>query len=99
MVRQYCEHYTRYRGSLARSMRQVHRAGENVHRLSGDTAAVIDMDHRRGARRADLVAVMGASKYAYSGSDWTQTLRTGSPRNIRALEFMNGAPALLHSDH
>jgi transposase len=41
---QYCEHYHRYRGSLARSMRQVHRAGEKLFiDYSGDTAAVIDM--------------------------------------------------------
>ena len=40
---QYCEHYHEYRGSLARSMRQVHRAGEKVFiDYSGDTVAVID---------------------------------------------------------
>jgi hypothetical protein len=41
---QYCERYHRYRGSLARSMRQVHRAGEKLFiDYSGDTAAIIDM--------------------------------------------------------
>src|ERR1700728_710503 len=40
---QFCLHYHEYRGRLARSMRQVHRAGEKVFiDYSGDTVAVID---------------------------------------------------------
>jgi transposase len=40
---QFCVHYHDYRGTLARSMRQVHRAGEKVFiDYSGDTVAVID---------------------------------------------------------
>ena len=40
---QFCVHYHEYRGRLARSMRQVHRAGEKVFiDYSGDTVAVID---------------------------------------------------------
>ena len=40
---QFCLHYHDYRGRLARSMRQVHRAGEKLFiDYSGDTVAVID---------------------------------------------------------
>ncbi len=67
---QYCEHYHRYRGSLARSMRQVHRAGEKLFiDYSGDTAAVIDMATGEVRAAQIFVAVMGASKYALRGSD------------------------------
>lgn len=40
---QFCVHYHEYRSTLARSMRQVHRAGEKVFiDYSGDTVAIID---------------------------------------------------------
>jgi transposase len=40
---QFCEHYRLYRGRLARSMRQVHLAGEKLFiDYSGDTVEVID---------------------------------------------------------
>ena len=40
---QFCAHYHEYRKTLARSMRQIHRAGEKVFiDYSGDTVAVID---------------------------------------------------------
>jgi transposase len=40
---QFCVHYHEYRGTVARSMRQVHRAGEKVFiDYSGDTMTVID---------------------------------------------------------
>jgi len=97
---QYCEHYHRYRGSLARSMRQVHRAGEKLFiDYSGDTAAVIDMATGEVRAAQIFVAVMGASKYAYAEATWTQTLPDWIASNIRALEFMNGAPALLIPDN
>ena len=97
---QYCEHYHRYRGSLARSMRQVHRAGEKLFiDYSGDTATVIDMATGEVRAAQIFVAVMGASKYAYAEATWTQTLPDWIASNIRALEFMNGAPALLIPDN
>jgi len=97
---QYCEHYHRYRGSLSRSMRQVHRAGEKLFiDYSGDTAAVIDIATGEVRAAQIFVAVMGASKYAYAEATWTQTLPDWIASNIRALEFMNGAPALLIPDN
>ena len=97
---QYCEHYHRYRGSLARSMRQVHRAGEKLFiDYSGDTAAVIDMATGEVRAAEIFVAVMGASTYAYAEAAWTQTSPDWIASNIRALEFMNGAPALLIPDN
>src|SRR5260370_41385226 len=46
-----------------------------------------------------FVAVMGASKYAYAEATWTQTLPDWIASNIRALEFINGSPALLIPDN
>ena len=66
---------------------------------SGDTAAVIDMATGEVRTAQIFVAVMGASKYAYAEATWTQTLPDWIASNIRALEFMNGAPALLIPDN
>jgi transposase len=93
---QYCEYYRRYQGSLARSMRQVHRAGEKLFiDYSGDTAAVIDIATGEVRDAQVFVAVMGASKYAYAEATWTQTLPDWIASNIRLLEFMKGVPELL----
>ena len=71
---QFCLHYHEYRGRLARSMRQVHRAGEKVFiDYSGDTVAVIDAKSGEILTAEIFVATLGASKYAYAEATWTQT--------------------------
>ena len=78
---QYCERYHRYRGSLARSMRQVHRAGEKLFiDYSGDTAAVIDMATGEIRTAQIFVACMGASKYATRKRRGRRRCQTGSHR-------------------
>jgi transposase len=97
---QFCSHYHEYRGTLARSMRQVHRAGEKVFiDYSGDTVAVIDA--RTGeVRSAEIfVATLGASKYAYAEATWTQTLPDWIASNIRMLEFFGAVPSLWVPDN
>jgi transposase len=92
---QFCAHYHEYRGTLARSMRQVHRAGEKVFiDYSGDTVAVIDA--RTGEVRAAeiFVATLGASKYAYAEATWTQTLPDWIASHLRMLEFFGAVPSL-----
>lgn len=62
---QFCLHYHDYRGKLARSMRQVHRAGEKVFiDYSGDGVAVIDPRSGEILTAQIFVAALGASKYA-----------------------------------
>ena len=97
---QFCLHYHRYRDSLARSMRQVHRAGEKLFiDYSGDTAEVIDVSSGEVREAQIFVAVMGASKYAYAEATWTQTLPDWIASNIRALEFYQAVPSLLIPDN
>src|SRR5690606_40485485 len=81
-------HYHEYRATLARSMRQVHRAGEKVFiDYSGDTVAVIDPKSGEIRNAEIFVATLGASKYAYAEATWTQTLPDWIGSNIRMLEF------------
>src|SRR5438477_5963690 len=97
---QFCEHYHQYRATLARSMRQVHRAGEKVFiDYSGDTVAVIDA--RTGEiRSAEIfVATLGASKYTYAEATWTQSLPDWIGSHIRMLEFYGSVPTLWIPDN
>src|ERR1039457_4948027 len=91
---QFCLHYHRFCGSLARSMRQVHRAGEKLFiDYSGDTVGVIDPGSGEVLSAQIFVAVMGASKYAYAEATWT--LPDWIASHMRAFEFYQGVPALL----
>jgi transposase len=97
---QFCELYRRYRGSLARSMRQVHRAGEKLFiDYSGDKATVIDASTGQVRSAEIFVAVLGASKYTYAEATWTQSLPDWIGSHIRCLEYLGAVPALLVPDN
>ena len=69
---QFCWHYGRFRESLKRSMRQVHRAGDKLFiDYSGQRLPIIDAASGE-IRRAELfIAVLGASNYTYAEASWT----------------------------
>jgi len=97
---QFCLHYHEYRGRLARSMRQVHRAGEKVFiDYSGDTVAVIDPKSGEILTAEIFVATLGASKYAYAEATWTQKLPDWIGSTIRMLEFFGAVPSLWIPDN
>jgi transposase len=97
---QFCVHYQAFRDRLARSMRQVHRAGEKLFiDYSGDTVAVIDAASGEIRAAQIFVAVMGASKYAYAEATWTQSLPDWIGSHIRTFEFLQASPALAVPDN
>jgi transposase len=97
---QFCFHYQRFRDSLARSMRQVHRAGEKLFiDYSGDTVPVIDPATGEVLTAQIFVAVMGASKYTYAEATWTQSLPDWIASHVRAFTFLGSAPSLLVPDN
>lgn len=97
---QFCVHYHRFRDSLKRSMRQIHRAGEKLFiDYSGDTVPIIQADTGE-IRYAELfVAVLGASSYVYAEATWTQQLPDWIDSHVRTFEFLDGVPALLVPDN
>lgn len=97
---QFCELYRHYRDRLARSMRQVHRAGEKLFiDYSGDTVAVIDAGSGEIRQAEIFVAVMGASKFTYAEATWTQRLPDWVGAHIRCLEYLGAVPALWVPDN
>jgi transposase len=97
---QFCERYRAFRSRLARSMRQVHKAGDKLFiDYSGDTQSVIDARTGEVRQAQIFVAVLGASKYAYAEATWTQTLPDFIASHIRAFEHLRSVPALLVPDN
>ena len=97
---QFCVRYKRFRDSLKRSMRQVHRAGDKLFiDYSGDTAAVIDGATGEIRCAEIFVAVLGASGYVYAEATWSQQLPDWIASHVRTFEFMGAVAALLVPDN
>jgi transposase len=96
---QFCWHYQRFHGSLARSMRQTHRAGEKLFiDYSGDTVPVINAATGEIVQAQIFVASMGASKYTYAEASWTQQLPDWIASHIRMFEHLGCVPEILTPD-
>jgi transposase len=97
---QFCQHYHDYAGSLRRSMRQVHRAGEKLFiDYAGPTVPIVDPDTGNLRCAHIFVAVLGASNYTYACAtpgeaqgDWLKGLS-------QAFQFFGGVPALVVPDN
>lgn len=97
---QFCAHYHAYAGSLRRSMRQVHRAGEKLFiDYAGPTVDIVNPDTGEIRPAHIFVAVLGASNYTYACAtagetqvDWLRGLG-------QALQFYGGVPALVVPDN
>jgi transposase len=97
---QFCEHYKRFCGSLARSMRQVHRAGEKLFiDYSGTGIEVIDANSGEILKAEIFIAALGASKYTYAEATWTQSLPDWIGSHIRLFEHLGCVPQILVPDN
>ena len=97
---QFCQHHQDYAGSLRRSMRQLHRAGEKLFiDYAGPTVGIVNPDTGELRRAHIFVAVLGASNYTYACAtagekqvDWLRGLS-------QAMAFFGGVPALVVPDN
>lgn len=97
---QFCWHYQRFNDSLARSMRQTHRAGEKLFiDYSGDTVPVINVVTGEILRAQIFVASMGASKYTYAEATWTQQLPDWIASHVRMFDHLGCVPEIITPDN
>lgn len=97
---QFCQHYHDYAGSLRRSMRQVHRAGEKLFiDYAGPTVGVVNPDTGELRRAHIFVAVLGASNYTYACATPGQTQADWLRGLTQAFAFLGGVPALVVPDN
>jgi transposase len=96
----YCELYQRWAGKLDIVLRQEHRAGEKLFvDYAGDTVPVIDAKTGTISAASIFVAVWGASNYTYAEATGNQDLGSWIRSHVRALEFFQGAPAIVVPDN
>lgn len=97
---QFCWHYQHFCSRLARSMRQVHRAGEKLFiDYSGKTVPVINAVTGEIIQAEIFIAAMGASKYTYAEASWTQSLPDWIASHIRMFEYLGCVPEILTPDN
>jgi len=96
----FCEHYRRWCGRLAPTMRQVHRAGETLFTdYAGRSVEVVDGATGEIRRAQVFVATLGASSYTYAEASWTQGLADWVGAHVRCFAYFGGVPRQLVSDN
>ena len=97
---QFCHRYRVWQGTQKLSMRQQHKAGEQLFiDYCGPTIPVVNPD-TGDTRDAQLfVATWGASSYTYAEATWSQNQADFINAHVRALEFFGGAPKILVPDN
>jgi len=96
----FCEQYRAYRGKLAVSMRQIHKAGEKQFvDYAGQTVPITDRLTGEVSPAQIFVSVLGASSYTYAEATWTQTLPDWIGSHVRAFEFFQGVVEILIPDN
>ena len=96
----FCDQYRLWRGTIDRSMRQSHLAGEKLFvDCAGQTVEVTD--RRTGeVRQAQIfVAVLGASNYTFAEATWSQQLADWIGSHVRAFDFFGGVSAVIVPDN
>ncbi|AGX86199.1 IS21 family transposase [Candidatus Symbiobacter mobilis] len=96
----FCTRYRAWAGSLKRSMRQIHRAGEKLFAdFAGPTVAIFDADTGESRVASIFVAVLGASSYTFACATAGQTQADWLGGLARALEFIGGVTELIVPDN
>jgi len=96
----FCERYLEFVGTLRRSMRQTHIAGEKLFvDYAGQTVPVIDAASATERRAHVFVAVWGASNFTYAEATWSETKADWIGAHVNALAYAGGVPALLVPDN
>ena len=97
---QFCDLYRRWRQTLKRSMRQVHRAGEKLFvDYAGQTVPIIDPLTGEIIAAQIFVAVLGCSNYTFAEATLSQRLPDWLGSHVRAFEFIGGTPAVVVPDN
>lgn len=96
---QFCDRYSLFRKTLARSMRLQHLAGEKAFvDYSGKKARLTDPQAGEVREVELFVMTLGASGYSYAEASLSQTVPDFCRSVMRGLEFFGGVPEVLVPD-
>ncbi|OGV63206.1 MAG: integrase [Lentisphaerae bacterium RIFOXYC12_FULL_60_16] len=97
---QFCEHYSRWAGSLDVSLRQTYRAGERLFvDYAGLTMPVHEPERGLIHEAQVFVAALGASHYLYAEATRSQQLPDWIEAHIHTYEYLQGVPEITTSDN
>jgi transposase len=96
----FCYHFRAWKRHLDPVMRQSHKAGEKLFLdYAGQTIQVIDPETGELREAQVFVATLGASNYTYAEAQWSQSLPNWIGGQVRALDFLGGAPEVFVPDN
>jgi transposase len=99
----FCDQYRNWLNWLGKrdlSMRQSHRAGENLFvDYAGHTLPVIDPGTGEIRSAQVFVAVLGASNYTYAEATWSQSLPDCIGSHQRTFSYLGGLPEVVVPDY
>jgi len=96
----YCQFYRIWLGTLKRSMRQVHKAGEKLFiDYCGPTIPIIDPETGECHQAQVFVSCWGASSYTYAEASWSQKKGDWIQAHVNAFEYFGGVPEILVPDN
>ncbi len=95
----FCIKYREFAKTQARSMRQIHIAGEKLFvDYAGGSVPIIDAATGEISQAQIFVATLGASNYTFACATARQTTADWIGAQVLALEFIGGAPKLIVPD-
>ena len=95
----FCVKYREFAKTQARSMRQIHIAGEKLFvDYAGSTVPIIDATTGEITQAQIFVATLGASNCTYACATPRQTTADWIGAQVQALEFFGGVPRLIVPD-
>ena len=95
----FCVKYREFAKTQARSMRQIHIAGEKLFvDYAGSTVPIIDATTGEITQAQIFVATLGASNCTYACATPRQTTADWICAQVQALEFFGGVPRLIVPD-
>jgi len=95
----FCIKYREFAKTQARSMRQIHIAGEKLFvDYAGSTVPIIDATTGEITQAQIFVATLGASNYTFACATPRQTTADWIGAQVLALEFIGGSPRLIVPD-
>jgi len=97
---QFCQLYRDWVGTLKRSMRQTHKAGEKLFiDYCGPTLPITNPDTGECREAQLFVACLGASTYTYVEACWSQKKMDWLEAHVNTFEFFGGVPEILVPDN
>jgi len=97
---QYCQQYRDWVGTLKRSMRQIHKAGEKLFiDYCGPTIPIVNPQTGEYRNAQIFVACWGASNYTYAEASRSQKKGDWIQAHVNAFTYFGGVPEILVPDN